>query len=50
MEYEGNEALIRFHEYPWNEKDEDYLYRISEINIGKMYHAFYVKITNLYKE
>lgn len=50
MEYDGKVVPIRFHEYPWKNEDKDYLFRISDINVRKMYHAFFVKITKLHVE
>tara|TARA_B100000941_G_C28467702_1_gene534552 strand:+ start:178 stop:1185 length:1008 start_codon:yes stop_codon:yes gene_type:complete len=45
-----NEYYVRFHEYPWSNKDEEILFRMSEIeSIELTYCAAFEKLVNLSK-
>lgn len=47
--YKSKTEHLRFHEYPWHERDVDHKYEICNINSGKNPNNAFIKITNLFK-
>ena len=47
MVFDGKTVPIRFHEYPWLDKDKIYKYELSPIEHGRTYKPFYVKATKM---
>jgi len=47
MVYGGKTVPIRFFEYPWSSKDQDYKYELSPVEQGRTYKPFYVRAVKI---
>ena len=47
MAYNGKSIPVRFQEYPWVGADYDYLFRLSEIEMGRTMQPFFVRAVRL---
>ncbi len=50
MKYGSNKEYIRFSEYPWMQKDEDLVYRLSDVHKDMTTKPFFMKITKLSRD